>query len=201
MYIFLNMLQEVCIEGGSAALILVPLLLVCHKLRFHDWKKTGLYLLFSLYLSVVCSLVGLPSIQYIRFQPNVNLIPFVGMVTALRDTLLNILLFLPLGFFLPLLWEDRRQFHRVVLEGFLISLTIELLQILTFRATDVNDLITNTLGTILGYLLGSLLMEKFPRLACPGWDSRDRYLLYAVVLTTKFLIQPTLAGLIWELML
>lgn len=47
--------------------------------------------------------------------------------------------------------------------GFFMSLTIEICQLFCFRATDVDDLIMNTLGAFLGYLCWKLLKLVFPK--------------------------------------
>ena len=84
------------------------------------------------------------------------------MFSDCKNSLLNVLLFVPLGFFLPLFWKKFSAFGYTLLFGFCTSLLIELLQIFTFRATDVNDLMTNTVGTVLGYLLARIVLKLFP---------------------------------------
>ena len=66
----------------------------------------------------------------------------------------NILGFMPAGFFIPMLWEERKGFLFTVSVTFQMSLTVEVLQLL-FRvgSFDVDDLILNTLGGMLGYFL------------------------------------------------
>ncbi|MCI8331580.1 MAG: VanZ family protein [Clostridiales bacterium] len=75
----------------------------------------------------------------------------------------NILIFAPIGFFVPLLWH-RRTIRQVTAIGFLCSLVIEIVQLPQNRWTDVDDLILNTLGALLGCLLYCLLHKAAPRL-------------------------------------
>jgi glycopeptide antibiotics resistance protein len=65
----------------------------------------------------------------------------------------NIIGFAPFGFLLPLLSTRFLSFKKVTVATFCLSLSFELLQ-LTFRfgSFDVDDLILNTLGGMLGYL-------------------------------------------------
>jgi glycopeptide antibiotics resistance protein len=73
----------------------------------------------------------------------------------------NILIFMPAGFFIPVLWKQRRGgiFTACVTLG--MSLLMEILQlILRVGSFDVDDLLLNTLGGILGYLL-LILIEKW----------------------------------------
>ena len=85
------------------------------------------------------------------FNPNLNLIPFVQGINS--EFMLNILLFIPLGFLLPIINKAYAQIKKVVLLGGGLSLIIEISQLFTlFRATDINDLIANTLGAVMGWL-------------------------------------------------
>ncbi len=70
----------------------------------------------------------------------------------------NILGFVPAGFFVPILWKNKRGFLFTVCITFQMSLLVEVLQ-LVFRvgSFDVDDLILNTLGGMLGYLLLTLV--------------------------------------------
>lgn len=81
-----------------------------------------------------------------------------------RNIVLNILLFVPLGVLLPL-WSKRLQkAWAAVLCGFLVSLSIELAQLLTARGVfEVDDLINNTFGTWIGYGVFKLVLTTFTR--------------------------------------
>lgn len=45
--------------------------------------------------------------------------------------------------------------------GFMLSLIIEIFQLLNVRATDIDDLLMNTLGAVIGFIIYSLLLKKF----------------------------------------
>lgn len=124
----------------------------------------GLLVIFELYLCAMFSVVGLPALAYIRFEPEFNLLPLVGMVenrTALLLTGLNVALFVPLGFLIPLLWPKyAKKTWQMVGVGFGVSLLVEFIQIFSFRLTDVDDLIANTAGALLGFGLFKLLPER-----------------------------------------
>lgn len=76
----------------------------------------------------------------------------------------NILAFLPFGFFLPIISAANRKFINVALYSFEFSLGIELVQ-LSFQVGifDVDDLIMNTVGGILGFILYWLFRKKLKR--------------------------------------
>ena len=66
---------------------------------------------------------------------------------------LNIIMFLPLGLLIPCIWKQCRNITNVTVTGFLLSLTIEISQIFNARATDIDDLLANTIGVCAGYLI------------------------------------------------
>ncbi|HET9823809.1 MAG TPA: VanZ family protein [Chitinophagaceae bacterium] len=66
----------------------------------------------------------------------------------------NIIGFIPLGILLPALLLSFRNFWRIALAGFCISLLFETTQLLTgLGSFDVDDIILNTAGCIIGYLV------------------------------------------------
>ena len=181
------------------ALLLAPVYLILNKAYFHDTRKSILYYLFSCYLSVLYVLVGLPNITYIRPEVNLNLIPIIGMIEDWKNSILNVLLFIPLGTALPVLWNQFRQRKNALLFGFGTSLAIELLQMLTFRATDVNDLITNTLGAYLGFFCAKRLLTKRQ---ITGFDNESEVILVIVcVLLVMFFVYPFASSALWDLIL
>lgn len=191
------------IDMLPGVLLLIPLYWLLNRVYFRNAGNSILYCLFSCYLSVVYVLVGLPNVTYIRPELNLNLIPFAGIIEDWKNSILNILLFVPLGIFLPLLWHRFRSAKRTVPTGFFTSVAIELLQILTFRATDVNDLITNTLGTYLGFLTISRLQRRFPILN--HVTAADRTLDPVIVLCATFLVMffvyPFISAGLWDFIL
>ncbi|MEU9887883.1 VanZ family protein [Sphaerisporangium sp. NPDC051011] len=101
-------------------------------------------------------------------SPPNNLIPLKGLIgmmehqssaVLIRQIVGNILLFLPLGYLVPAIWKVRGV-HRLAFIAFSVSLLIEGAQFLisqaigyTYRIFDVDDLILNTLGGIIGYVI------------------------------------------------
>ncbi len=76
----------------------------------------------------------------------------------------NVLLFMPMGFLMPFIVEEHR-FFKVMIISFLISCSLELIQLVTLLGCfDVDDMILNVLGAILGYLCFWILtMNKTPK--------------------------------------
>ena len=178
------------IETAAASAILIPILFLYQIFIFHNIKKTAAYILFSLYLAAICFLVGFPNIAGMRIVLSHNFIPLRGMLTDITNSYLNVLLFIPLGIFVPCLWPEYRSMMKTVGLGLMTSLGIEILQIFTFRATDINDLITNAAGTLAGYLIGRVMIKMIPQLDRLACSKSELYLLYATVVVVMFFSQP-----------
>ena len=105
---------------------------------------------------------------------DINLIPLLALRLAdVKTSLLNIALFIPFGFGLPFI--TKLQMRKVIVAGVLFSVSIEFLQLLTgvmahmtFRTSDINDVIFNTTGAVVGYLLFTWCMRIY-RNHVPDW--------------------------------
>ena len=94
---------------------------------------------------------------------DINFIPFIETFKLLGgkspldffyNLFGNIVWFIPMGIFIPTLGKKNRGFGRVVLIGALVSLSIEALQfVLRTGVSDIDDVISNTIGTAIGFLL------------------------------------------------
>lgn len=137
--------------------------------------------LLAVYLCLMYAVTGIPSVRYCVFHPQINLLPFsdFGEPRFFMLSALNILMTVPLGVLLPLCWRQYQRFPRALAAGFLTSLTIELSQMFCFRATDIDDLILNTLGAALGFFLGKLIFGRFWKTAGSG---KKGYLVLSMIL-------------------
>lgn len=197
----MHRIQTTLIELAAAAVFIVPLFCVLGKFVFHSVKRTVLYTVFAFYLTAVLVLVGFPAITNLTFDPFVNLIPFADMMHDIKNALLNVLLFIPLGLFLPILWNKYRNIKNTVIFGLGMTVFVESAQIFTFRTTDINDIITNAAGTALGFLAAELLTKKFKRYTV--FDSKDKE-LYIICTTVSFVMlfaEPFVSPLLWKMIL
>lgn len=182
-----------------AIILLIPVFWGLNKVRFHCTKETIFYFIFATYLSAVYLFVGMPTLQFIRFEVSLTFIPFLPMIADLKNTLLNILLFVPLGILLPFLWKKYHTLKGTLLFGFGMSLSIELLQILTYRTTDINDIIANTLGAALGYFIFSITSRIIPSVTKYARKQNEVYVIILSVFVVMFFVHPYLATLYYEL--
>ena len=88
--------------------------------------------------------------------------------SLLKQIILNILLYIPMGYLLPFVWPGLRKqapelkfSWRVVLIGFFASLCTELTQLI-FRIGwfEIDDILNNTLGCLIGYLLFEIIYRQ-----------------------------------------
>lgn len=149
---------------------------------------------FCYYLVSILTMTGIGKLK--AFSPRLILVPFVDMFNGPLDMILNVILFVPLGFFLPLLYQKYCSVGNVALCGFLISLAVEIVQMFGRGATDVNDLITNTAGTCVGYFIYKLLSEFAGNKFCRKFyadkinDSVEVLLFVVYVFLIMVTVQP-----------
>ncbi len=126
---------------------------------FPRYRKKGaryaiVYTLFFLYLELLLFFTIFPII-FTFDAPSINLIPFRDYFFAFgdyqRQIILNVLLFVPYGFFLP--FCVGKDWKKTCLIGVCTTLAIELAQpwVTINRVCDITDVITNSFGTFLGY--------------------------------------------------
>ena len=165
-------------------------------------KRFLLISLFTLYLCKMFDVVGIPAVQYFRWGPAINLIPF-GDEKNLRFFLqlgLNAVMFMPFGFMLPVLWEKCRTWSSTLLAGFFTSLAIEIIQLFSFRATDVDDLIMNTLGTLVGFLMAKLIFRHRIAVFRGRKDWLELMMVNAIVLLTIVFVRYPLMEVVLGLL-
>ena len=104
----------------------------------------------------------------------------------------------------PAVWKNYRSFKTMFFMGLAVSLGIELLQIFTFRLTDIDDLITNTVGTVIGYEISRKFSFPFSLKTEESKESLVRYepvLILAVMLLISMFLKPIVSDGIWNIMI
>ena len=142
-------------------------------------KKRIWPFLFGLYCALMLWLLfdrtgydaGLPYAEQLKY----NLLPFETIGRFLRllgssqgglrthafiNLAGNVVMFIPLGFFLPKLWQQQRKLRRTLLTPALIILLAELTQMFTLAGScDTDDLILNVLGAAIGYSIYKIIIK------------------------------------------
>lgn len=113
--------------------------------------------LFAVYSSLVFSRATYPTYNY-------SLIPFYSYYQTIKgiekltmEIIGNIIMLMPVGILLPFnLKKDK--FKTTLIIGFLITFSIEFMQLIFKRGLfETDDLIDNTLGVVLGYLIYKII--------------------------------------------
>lgn len=200
------------IDLFSGAIVpFIVILLVFGIIKKAGIRKIILIVLFMLYLAKMVDKVGIPYIQVLSWNPIFNIIPFSDLFQeglsfwVIFQFVANIVLFIPLGIFLPVIWKSFRQFHATVIAGALMSICIEFSQLFSARVTATDDLLMNTLGTVIGYLIIAGLLKK-------RWKKNDRdtgetskrdriesLLVVGAVFLSAIFVKYTIGGFIYSL--
>ena len=146
-----------------ALIALGAMLLLLHRRRALTLGRTALAVVTCVYGSAVLQSTLLPFPIRVGtsrdgmapWHAYLQLVPFYDHDPT--GYILNVALFVPLGVLLPLVWRVS-SVRRAVVIGFLASFVVELVQFILVisvtsgRVADVDDLIANTLGTLVGFI-------------------------------------------------
>lgn len=119
----------------------------------------GIYFFLLVWLILFKFEIHISKLDTIR---SINFIPFhyadeIGMHFHLKEVIYNVLVFVPLGVYIQFL-KPQWSFLVKMLFGLCISFIFEILQyIFSIGASDITDIIDNTLGGIIGILLAKIL--------------------------------------------
>ena len=159
-------MNDLLLKGYECFTVILPFLITFVTLRrVYKFKRIpqtkGIFIklaVFVMYIFAVFYFTGVGTMFDLKrcgiqlSADQINLFPFSTDID-ITGYFLNIILFLPLGFFLPFIWANIGKFKYMVLSGFSFSLLIEISQMFNNRRTDIDDLLLNTFGTLIGYLL------------------------------------------------
>ena len=135
-----------------------------------------------------------------------NFIPFeeilrydIHSVLFYRNVIGNILLFMPFGLLVTdMIKENCKKYNVLVtmIITFLTSLAIEFIQMRIGRSFDVDDILLNTLGGVLGFLIFYLFDKVFKKITKEKYNMLLGFLLYTVGIIIFILIALKLYGVI-----
>ncbi|MBS4219783.1 VanZ family protein [Bacillus sp. FJAT-49711] len=109
------------------------------------------------------NLIPFHTISQYFFTTNVNVDNWGGL--SLVNIVGNMLVFSPIGIFVPILWSRMRSFSKILFLGLGITCFIELIQLFIGRSTDIDDVILNVIGVLIGYSMYALLKIPFYKVA------------------------------------
>lgn len=98
----------------------------------------------------------------LKFGRDINIIPLKDIINM--TSILNIILFIPVGFVMGFVIKNNIKWTLII--GSIISALIEICQLMinifigyNFRVTDINDIICNTAGAAIGYIIMVLFVK------------------------------------------
>lgn len=203
-------LLSIGIDCISSIIFVIPVVAILQYAIFRqrNFNQLIAILIFALYSIAVFSIVGVPTVGTFKINLNLNLIPLIDIVNSpleyTKNTILNIILFIPLGFLVPAIWKNYRSIKTIFFMGLAISISIEILQIFTFRLTDIDDLITNTTGTVIGYYISKRFSFESPLKSDDNNANLVRYepfIILAVMLLIGVFLKPIVSNGIWDIVL
>ena len=163
------------ISGVWPMLLIVSVIILTIRITYLIYNKKKIEI--HKELLMFCFIVYVLLLYYIvTFQDNNygtnNFVPFKEMfrydITSslfIKNVLGNIMLFIPLGLFISL-YIRNRNFIITVFLSFLISCSIEYVQSVIGRTVDIDDVILNTFGGLIGYIiykLGNKFAYRLPK--------------------------------------
>lgn len=172
------------ILGIFAALIICIFMFIWFRVHKNNVKYTKKYCiqkisLCAIFVCYITVLFGVTMIDRDAVYGNMTSFQLFGSyreawnsfsLIEWRNLLLNIGLFMPFGFLLPMLFERCKSNWITYLVGFCISLLIELIQLLFgLGAFEVDDILNNTLGAMIGfgiYILIFATIKKTRKVSC-----------------------------------
>ena len=157
-------------------------------------KKFVLYeeLLKLFFIIYILCLFQIVTAQDVSFG-GVNIIPFkeifryeAGTYLFYKNILGNVLLFLPFGFFVGYFIKVKKVSVMLLLT-FIVSLSIETIQLSIGRVFDVDDVILNVLGGLIGFILYKVLNKAIPDKLKKNWIL-NIIIIILIILVVRFLV-------------
>ena len=178
------MINQYIWELCKTIMLTLPIYLLIRK-PWMTWSKReaalAAFVLFMVGLLVLT--VGPPyrhiydgpggAVGRIQRGEGVNFVPFRSIIGYFKhyvrgyfevNFIGNILMFMPWGFGLVLLWRRQQRVSSIVLCALGLTFFIESVQLFIGRSVDVDDIILNFLGSCLGAALYFLLRKLFPKI-------------------------------------
>lgn len=154
--------------GAAAGLVWLAARVFCVKRPLT--RRDGLWLMTVVYIAMVLEIIGLRiGLVHIKFMGgSLRLSPLAYTLSQWRAGVGaftyhvggNMMWFMPVGWLLPRLFP-RAKWHHALLAGLMLSLLVECLQyILGTGVSDIDDVLLNALGALIGYAMQAVFNLK-----------------------------------------
>lgn len=143
-------------------LIFAVYLLVLVKVIIFKYPFDELYAIAQTWRRDVI-LEGLGTANFIPFKTIKMYIKYADKLNSFENLAGNILAFVPFGFLLPLVRKTESNLADVFANALILVVGIEVFQLFSaFGAFDVDDIILNCLGAVIGYFVYNICYCLFP---------------------------------------
>lgn len=178
--------QAALILGIPILIISMLIMFLWQKKKGKQIKATRYFIIFILgvYILLLIGVTLFPmrlginmgnsylAVNYIPFKSTIDDIATIGkgsfsvgfdIKLLMRNIGGNILLLLPIGILFPVLWDKFRNLKSTIVAGIIISIVIESIQLiqnilmLGIRVVDIDDVIFNIIGVVIGYYIFKLI--------------------------------------------
>ncbi len=154
---------------------------------YKDIKALG-YIVFCFVLFQLVTTTDYSSVSN-NFIPFKEILRYKDLTSGLfmRNVIGNIIIFIPFGFLISDLLNDKTEKDNILVSGLIVlitSLSIELIQMYIGRSFDIDDIILNLTGGIIGYLVYVFihwLYTKLPKIFENDWVKLLIVILFNVV--------------------
>jgi len=185
-HLMMSEMARLFLLGGSCLFLYVGGLIKSKIEKNNKAMKINLWIFFALYLVLLITLTLFDPMwgrngfnlfnwsgEYIDvyLENSVNLIPFKTIIGYAKDLFVslldtstiflnlfgNLVCLMPMALFIPMLFKRVDNTKKFLISILAITLTIELLQLITFSGScDIDDIILNTLGAFIAYMILSV---------------------------------------------
>ncbi|CAM4153383.1 VanZ family protein [Erysipelothrix inopinata] len=168
------------LNTGFPIYVLVYIYIYFRYMKNMEAKQIFWFTSFVIYLFLVIDITIFPiptSLERIQYNfiirdgnsvlDSINLIPNLSLNNILsRNFFLNMVMFAPFGFLINVIFIESSRFKKTFFGSLMFTLSIELTQLAllfftgSFKTVDIDDIVSNILGSLIGLLFFSILFNQ-----------------------------------------
>ena len=149
-------------------ILYLPILFLLRKKGINVMRQLGCLALFcSIMLIAFATIFFVFPISFSPAQYVLNVTPFQWLNEInpvkmfITEVIPNIMMFIPLGIFMPVVFRKMRKFYATACTAFFVTFGVEFFQYFIGRSSDIDDIIANLTGGIIGYGIFKISNQLF----------------------------------------